>query len=206
MHIVVIAGSETQKELQEKQVPEGVVIKFVSHANDATDNAEAYFYLLPEENLEHDKKALGQLNKPVIVNAVTTTLEHLPANCIRINAWPGFLKNPSLEISASEQNKQNASNLFEKLNWPFSFVPDIVGLVSPRTISMIINEAYFALGDEVSTKEDIDTAMKLGTNYPHGPFEWASIIGVKNVISLLNKLCITDKRYIPAPLLAKEAE
>jgi 3-hydroxybutyryl-CoA dehydrogenase len=57
------------------------------------------------------------------------------------------------------------------------------------------------LGDEVSTKAAIDIAMKLGTNYPYGPFEWAEKIGLKNIFSLLQKLSLQDKRYQPAPAL-----
>ena len=84
-------------------------------------------------------------------------------------------------------------------------VADEPGLVSARIIAMIINEAWFAVGDEVSSREEIDTAMKLGTNYPFGPFEWATAIGAGNILELLNKLTVTDKRYQPAPLLIKEA-
>ena len=84
-------------------------------------------------------------------------------------------------------------------------VADKPGLAAARSISMIINEAYFALGEEVSTKAAIDTAMKLGTNYPYGPFEWAEKIGLKNIYQLLAVLHRTSKRYSPAPLLQKEA-
>jgi 3-hydroxybutyryl-CoA dehydrogenase len=67
---------------------------------------------------------------------------------------------------------------------------------------MIINEAYFALDDAVSSKAEIDIAMKLGTNYPWGPFEWAEKIGLNNIYLLLQKLSLTNKRYQPAPTLA----
>ena len=70
---------------------------------------------------------------------------------------------------------------------------------------MIINEAYFTLEENVSTKEEIDIAMKLGTNYPYGPFEWSKKIGLKNIADLLKELFITEKRYQPAALLLKEA-
>ena len=53
---------------------------------------------------------------------------------------------------------------------------------------MIINEAFIALREGVSTKEEINTAMKLGTNYPYGPFEWAGKIGIERVNALLDKL------------------
>jgi 3-hydroxybutyryl-CoA dehydrogenase len=72
-------------------------------------------------------------------------------------------------------------------------------------LAMIINEAWFTLGENVSTKQEIDTAMKLGTNYPYGPFEWCNKIGIKNIYSLLKKLSENNARYKPAPLLEKEA-
>ena len=68
---------------------------------------------------------------------------------------------------------------------------------------MIINEGYFAVEDNVSSKAEIDTAMKLGTNYPYGPFEWAELIGLNNILGLLQKLNLTDTRYQPSQLLMK---
>ncbi|RYG08652.1 MAG: 3-hydroxybutyryl-CoA dehydrogenase, partial [Chitinophagaceae bacterium] len=63
----------------------------------------------------------------------------------------------------------------------------------------IINEAWYALGDGVSTESEIDTAMKLGTNYPYGPFEWGHIIGMKNVYDLLQQMAVEHAKYTPAP-------
>jgi len=76
--------------------------------------------------------------------------------------------------------------------------------VTPRVISMIINEAYFALDEGISSKEEIDTAMKLGTNYPYGPFEWSEKIGLKKIYDLLIALTTTNSRYKPAPRLEQE--
>jgi 3-hydroxybutyryl-CoA dehydrogenase len=70
---------------------------------------------------------------------------------------------------------------------------------------MIINEAYCALEDEVRTREEMDLAMKLGTNYPLGPFEWGKKIGLSKVAGLLTILSSTNQRYQPARLLLKEA-
>ncbi len=71
------------------------------------------------------------------------------------------------------------------------WLPDEPGFVTPRVISMIINEAYFAFAEGVSTPEEIDTAMKLGTNYPYGPIEWGNRIGLQNVVRLLKKLAFS---------------
>ncbi len=70
---------------------------------------------------------------------------------------------------------------------------------------MIINEAYFALEADISSKQDIDIAMKLGTNYPHGPFEWCEKIGIKVVYNLLVNLSENNTKYTPCNLLKKEA-
>ena len=89
----------------------------------------------------------------------------------------------------------------KKTEW----TPDIPGFITARVISTIINEAYFSLEGKVSSREEIDTAMKLGTSYPYGPFEWSRIIGIKNIYSLLNILSRKNKRYLPSDLLKKEA-
>jgi 3-hydroxybutyryl-CoA dehydrogenase len=70
---------------------------------------------------------------------------------------------------------------------------------------MIINEAYFALSEGVSTKAQINIAMKLGTAYPYGTFEWSERIGLQNIASLLLKLSRQQKRYMPCKLLLQEA-
>jgi 3-hydroxybutyryl-CoA dehydrogenase len=77
------------------------------------------------------------------------------------------------------------------------------GFTYPRTISTLINEAYFALEDELATKEDMDLAMQYGVNYPHGLFEWSKKIGILPVLRLLESLYqeTGDPRYRQAPLL-----
>ena len=66
---------------------------------------------------------------------------------------------------------------------------------------MMINEAYMALQDGVSTMDEIDIAMKLGTNYPYGPFEWAEKIGREKITALLEKLSLQNPLYTPASSL-----
>lgn len=76
------------------------------------------------------------------------------------------------------------------------------GFIFPRTIAQIINEAYFALEENVASKEDINRAMKFGVNYPKGPFEWSN--GKELYIkTLLNELLqkTNDKRYVASKLI-----
>jgi len=90
----------------------------------------------------------------------------------------------------------------------FLRVSNRVGMVSPRVVCMIINEAYFTLQEGTANKEDIDLGMKLGTAYPLGPFEWALKIGLWDVYSLLLavKNDTTDERYKICNLLKTEAK
>ena len=71
---------------------------------------------------------------------------------------------------------------------------------------MIINEAFFALEQSVSTQPDIDIALKLGTNYPMGPFEWAEKIGLQRVNELLEKLTLQSDIYKPSALLFEKSK
>lgn len=82
------------------------------------------------------------------------------------------------------------------------------GFIYPRTLALIINEAYFALQENLANTSDIDTAMKFGVNYPLGPFEWSKIIGLDKIFILLNELeTKTGKsRYKTCPFLYEEAK
>ncbi|MCP9752551.1 3-hydroxyacyl-CoA dehydrogenase family protein [Ferruginibacter sp. HRS2-29] len=161
-------------------------------------DADAYF------NLSGEIFSGSTPEKPYFINSVMAPLSELNAgqNAIRLNGWNGFLSNAAWEV-AGEMTVPAAAVLsfLEKKVIP---VADEPGLISARVLAMIINEAYYAESEAVSTSAEIDTAMKLGTNYPSGPFEWAEKIGLKNVYDLLQKLAAKDKRYQPAPSLAKK--
>lgn len=204
MKVIVVANTSTHQQFTDKGVPIDVDVAYAtSLANNAT--ADAYFYLLPETQLQADLQSISNLGKLVFANAVITTLRELPANVVRVNAWPGFFSNKIIELAASATLQPEASALLTQFGWDYRWVPDIPGFITARTVAMIINEAYFALGDEVSTEESIDVAMKLGTNYPYGPFEWARMLGLNNIIALLNTLAEHDNSYKPAPELLKQS-
>lgn len=209
MQITVKANEQQKQSFLAKGVPTGVEISWLS-GDMPIPAADACFDLLFEEE---GFAFLTVSDKPVFINAVIEITENLPPNCIRINAWSGFLERDTIEIAiaglqaGSRQSELpvEAASILDTLGWTYQLAPDVPGMIAARVIAMIVNEAYFALGDGVSTKSSIDTAMKLGTNYPYGPFEWSEKIGLKKIYALLNKLNETDPRYIPAPNLQKEA-
>ncbi|HEV8514365.1 MAG TPA: 3-hydroxyacyl-CoA dehydrogenase family protein [Cyclobacteriaceae bacterium] len=121
---------------------------------------------------------------------------------------PTFLNRDFLEVSLySKKDHKKLEKVCKDLNTKFAVVKDQVGLITARIICMIINEAYFAIEENIASSADIDLAMKLGTNYPFGPFEWCEKIGVKNVYELLNAVyeSTKDERYKVCELLENEA-
>ena len=198
MTIAVFASDEQWEEI--KAISSAIDFIRLKKVNNREQGTAAYFILDKINEFDFNTE-----NAPVFINAVSSTLASLgtPANTIRINAWKGFLKNDTWETTGIIT--KNAAAVLSALNKNIISVPDEPGFISARIIAMIINEAYFALGEKVSSKKEIDTAMKLGTNYPYGPFEWGEMIGIKNIFSLLDILSRTDKRCIPAPLLTEEA-
>ena len=77
--------------------------------------------------------------------------------------------------------------------------PEIV----PRLVAQIANEAAFALEEEVGSPEDMNTAMRLGFNWPLGPLELTELIGAARAVELLEELRERHgEAYRPAPLSA----
>ena len=134
--------------------------------------------------------------------------EHkLPNNIFGFCGLPTFLNRPLLEVSVQKkEDEEILRSTGQKLGTEFIVVDDRVGFVTPRVIAMIINEAYFTVEEGTASRADIDLAMKLGTNYPYGPFEWCSKIGIEKVHELLDALYkdTKDERYKICSLLNKE--
>src|SRR5690606_7761362 len=70
-----------------------------------------------------------------------------------------------------------ATGLFQALGKRVSVIGDVPGMIVARTVARIIDLAHDAAAHAGATEEDIDTAMRLGVNYPLGPFEWSRRLG-----------------------------
>lgn len=142
---------------------------------------------------------------PLFINTVFNTLNSILAQTKLSNpvigfcGLPGFFNREIMEVTYDEKHSGHLTALAQKLNIKFIRVKDQVGMVTPRVVGMIINEAFETLQNGVASRADIDLSMKLGTNYPFGPFEWAERIGVEKLRALL--LAIQketgDSRYAP---------
>lgn len=201
MQLVINAFTPQREILNSRFNKPGIQLSWCT-LGDAIPMGDLYIDYCYEENGAYFNTIT---HAPVLVNSVIDTTENMPANFVRFNGWDGFIENSTLEIAVGNKASEEAIGAgLAAINQPFIIAPDCPGMVSARVVAMIINEAYHGFGDGISTKKDIDTAMKLGTNYPYGPFEWGSLIGLKKIYALLVKLKETNTRYEIAPALIKE--
>lgn len=208
MQIVVLGNADTKKELAGNEALPSNEVHWINDPAQCQQypSADTYIDLVFEPSAERIQLLNGLGEKLIIVNSVISTLSELPSSFIRINGWPTFLQSPLIEGSgADEKTKREAEKVLAVFGKKIEWLPDEPGFVTARVVSLIINEAFFALAEGVSTPDEIDTAMKLGTAYPYGPFEWGEKIGLQNIVALLDTLRKTQPRYAPCEVLVQKA-
>ncbi len=198
-----MTGTEEQRQELLNGLPADANIVWVDRYKDFCQHKEAEAFIDLSFKMEEARIRIlsDLLPSIVVINSVAYTLQETNAAFVRINGWPSFLSYPLIEAAGPDSKKDAVSEVFAFLGKKMQWLPDEPGFITPRVISMIINEAFLSLEEGVSSKSDIDTAMKLGTNYPYGPFEWADKIGMDHIRGLLLKLSQEEERYHPASLL-----
>jgi 3-hydroxybutyryl-CoA dehydrogenase len=169
-----------------------------------------------KKNLERVDKALAE-TAPILSSSLTVTATEQSAwilgkhRLIGIAALPTLIQKPLVEIAPTIYSPKEtlavARVFFQSIGKEIEIVQDRIGMVLPRILCCIINEAAFAITEDIATPQDIDMAMKLGANFPFGPFEWAEQIGFKQVYAVLTALHtdLQEERYRITPLLKQMA-
>ncbi|MFF0028344.1 3-hydroxyacyl-CoA dehydrogenase [Streptomyces avermitilis] len=111
-----------------------------------------------------------------------------------------------IALSASQDTSPatvaEATGLFQALGKDVSVIGDVPGMIVARTVARIVDLAHDAVAKGVATEEDIDTAMRLGVNYPLGPFEWCRRLGRIWAHDVLEELSLREPSGRYAPSLA----
>jgi 3-hydroxybutyryl-CoA dehydrogenase len=204
-----------------KRSPKHAQVLLPKGARSVTKPSPSTYLALELTNTSRDdkKKNLQDLARalparcPILSSSVTVTVTEQsgwlgsPARLIGIGALPSLLEGSLLEFAASPMTDDTtlaaAREFAGALDKEIAFVQDSIGLVLPRILCMLANEACFAVMEGVASGGDIDTAMKLGTNYPNGPLEWTDRIGLRQVYAVMRAMADSfgEDRYRVAPLL-----
>jgi 3-hydroxybutyryl-CoA dehydrogenase len=161
---------------------------------------------------EYPENALVLIESSCDTVTIAASRINKPERVVGYGGIPSVADRQLVEIALGFQTEstvvQQAVLFFQSLGRDVELIHDGPGLIAPRIIACLANEAAYALMEEVATVQDIDTALKLGVNYPYGPLEWADRIGPERILRILQGLqsMTGEDRYRPCPYLRKVAE
>ena len=216
MQILILGAAQMEEEFRQKFAAGHDLVFLADHrqAQSQLAGASLVFDLLLASEPQELSRYQQHPHLVVCCHTVTTTLlallQHLdgpPAfTLLGFNAWPGMVNRSCLEMAAwQEADRSRLEELGRQLGTLCLAVDDRVGLVTPRVLCMLINEAFYTCQEKTAQEAEVDLAMKLGTHYPFGPFEWAEKIGLAQVYQVLQALYddTRDERYKICPALKK---
>jgi 3-hydroxybutyryl-CoA dehydrogenase len=107
--------------------------------------------------------------------------------------------------TAGPDGVRAAIGLFQAVGKQVSVIEDVPGMIVARTVAMLVDFAVDAVARGVSSAQDVDTAMRLGVNYPRGPIDWGVALGAEYVRGVLRNLHVAypTGRYAPCRALCR---
>lgn len=119
-----------------------------------------------------------------------------PQRLVGYGVLGSFESQSAIEVVDSEELADDAlalaQELFESIGKGVVLVEDVPGLFLGRTVGSIVNEAVIAVDAGIASADDVDVAMRLGTNYPIGPIAWGREIGGKRIARILHRLAAAE--------------
>jgi 3-hydroxybutyryl-CoA dehydrogenase len=213
--LLVIAGHDTALYLVEDLLTAGQSAAFADLAE-----ADLVVEMHHESALAKERllRTIGRLAPPtalVLTSALTMSVTRAaawvpqPERVVGFGLLPPLAPTGLVELAAGLQTNPDrlsqAAGFWQTAGYEAVTVAEGPGLVRARTVCCLINEAASAVLEGVATAADIDQAMLLGVNYPHGPLAWADQIGLDTVLAVMEGLFAEwgEDRYRPSPLLRR---
>lgn len=194
-------------------------IYYISDLMEAIKNADFIIEAVPEnKNIKKSVYEVLNVHAPqhAILASNTSTMSPTeigsytdrPEKVIAMHFFNPVQKMKLVEIirglETSDETAQTTREVAEKMGKETVVVNEFPGFVTSRISALVGNEAFYMLQEGVGTPEEIDKAIKLGLNYPMGPFELGDLVGLDTRLNNLNYLYETlGEKYRPAPLLIK---
>lgn len=223
---------ENAKKEIERMFEKGIALGKITsdHASNALRNL-SFQPDLPEAAREADLIIEAVPEEIAIKKRVFETMEeHAPAHCyfatntstmspteiasfakrpdktIAMHFFNPVHKMPLVEIvrglETSDETAKTIKEVAEKMGKETVVINEFPGFVTSRISALVGNEAFYMLQEGLGTPEEIDKAIKLGLNYPMGPFELVDLVGLDTRLNNLNYLhAKLGEKYRPAPLL-----
>lgn len=216
MRIIAVGEPKILQELQEKfpGIREDLLFEKSDFRTDILTKGDLFFDFVSEDRFDlfplyKDTEGLNVfygIPKTQLLK-LKSRFHDIRCTVAGINSLPTMLNRSMLEVSVPDTSTAEVlRGICGKLETDYEVVSDRTGMVTPRIICMIINEAFYALQEGIATEDDIDLAMRLGTNYPWGPLEWCRKIGINHVYEVLKAVYddTRDERYKICPFLQTE--
>lgn len=209
MHLLIVEGPHVAAELQRKFGPTHTYDFCAATAPDLRTRlsaADVAFDLRAWPELHYE-----QPRQPLFYDTTRSSLAALFHNeqppfgpVFGVGAFPTLLARELLETSLYRpKDAASLATVCAALGTAYRTVPDQVGLLTPRLVCTLVNEACYALQEGRASVQDLDAVLKLTPQQSSGPFSWANQIGVARVYETLEALWqdTHEARYKACPLL-----
>jgi 3-hydroxybutyryl-CoA dehydrogenase len=178
----------------------------------APENLELKRALFREIEAAADPEALLASNTSSLpITSIASVLQD-PGRLVGIHFFNPVLQMELVEVIPGHRTRpdlvQRADEFARVLGKTVVHSQDSPGFVTTRALGMLVNEAAWILYEGVSSRDEIDTAYKLGFHHPMGPFELADLVGLDTLLSIMDVLWdgFRDPKYRPCPMLRRMVE
>lgn len=211
--------SRTHKQLTESEIAAAFSATRILSSYEDLAEADLVIECVPED-LSVKRSVFQALEKVCgaatifATNTSSLSVEELAQVTKRPNQFLGLhFFNPAdkmplvemISLPSTEQNvKDRASEFLQRIGKHPVQVANVSGFIVNRLLFAMIGEAIRLLQAQVASREDIDAAMKLGSNHPMGPLELADFIGLDVCHQILTRLAATGNSFYESPSLLQQ--